>query len=359
MGVGTVPVASGVSPQTVSSLNFQPDVVFLAGTVTNVNAADTTDVRLTWGCATRSPLLNKSVGFHAELGVTTADQGTLYSSTDAFIWLTNTVTGPFVHQVNNFTSTGFDVVTGATSTAVINYLAIKGFSPTHFALRDVSTPTATGDQFTGLGSTGFIPKTVIGGIVNTSGDVTRTGGTATPGADCMGLFAGNRLADELYFNGPGTIFTSSTGTSVTGTSTFFYRLAPGFKLYQTDNTLIGTVSTVSSNTSLTLTANAASTLAAGTSYVYSNQGQYCVSIGDQDGSSANSTVFSRITSSLIHTDSGTGTTYLRGSLSDFDTRKGFNLNFTTVDAAARKGWILAFKNTDNANEARRRTDTFY
>jgi hypothetical protein len=59
-------------------------------------------------------------------------------------------------------------------------------------------------------------------------------------------------------------------------------------------------------------------------------------------------------STLIHTSSGTGATYLRGSLSDFDARNGFNLNFTTVDATARKGWILAFKDTDNANQGRRR-----
>jgi hypothetical protein len=259
-----------------------------------------------------------------------------------------------MHTVGAYTSTGFDVITGSTSTAVINYIAIKGSSPTDFALIDISTPTATGDQFTSLGSTGFVSKTVIGGVVNTSGDATRTGGTATPGADSIGLFGGNRSADSLYFDGTGTIQTNSAGTAVTGTGTFFYRLAPGFKIYQTNNTLIGTVSTVTSSTALTLTANAASTLAAGTSYVYSNQGQYCVSIGDQDGNTGNSTVFSRMASTLIHTSSGTGATYLRGSLSDFDTRNGFNLNFTTVDATARKGWILAFKDTDNANQGRRR-----
>jgi len=360
VGIGTVPVASGVTPRTISSLNFQPDVVLLAGTVTALNTGDSsTNVRLSWGCSTRSPLLNKTVGFFANTTTGTADQATLYSSSDAFIWLTNTTTGPFMHTVGAYTSTGFDVITASTSTSVINYMAIKGKSPTHFALRDISTPTATGDQFTSLGSTGFVSKTVIGGVVNTSGDATRTGGSTTPGADCIGLFAGNRSADSLYFNAAGTIQTNSAGTAVTGTGTFFYRLAPGFKIYQTDNTLIGTVSTVTSTTALTLTANAVSTLAAGTSYVYSNQGQYCVSIGDQDGNTGNSTVFSRMASNLIHTDSGAGTTYLRASLSDFDTRNGFNLNFSTVDATARKGWILAFENTDNANEARRRTDSHY
>ena len=352
VGVGTVPVISGSSPGTVSSLNFQPDLVFLASTITAVNAADTTDLRLSWGCSTRSPLLNRAVGWHSELGVTTNDQGALYSSTNAITHLTNTVTGPFGHDVGNYTSTGFDVNQGATSVTVAYWMAIKGFSPTNFALRELSTATATGDQFTGLGSTGFVPKTVIGGVVTSDLDNGRA--TSAISADCIGLFAGNRSADSIYFNGTGTIQTNSAGTAVTGTGTFFYRLAPGFKLYQTNNTLIGTVSTVTSSTALTLTANAASTLAAGTSFVYSNQGQYCVSIGDSDGSSTNSAVFSRMASNLIHLDTGLGATFIRASLSDFDTRNGFNINFSTTNATARKGWILAFENTDNANEGRRR-----
>ena len=352
VGIGTVPVLSGSAPATVSSLNFQPDLVFLATTITALNAGDTTDVRLSWGCSTRSPLLNRAVGYHSEMGVGTADQGTLFSSTKAIIHLTNTVTGPFGHDVGTYTSTGFDINAGATSNSVCNWMAIKGFSPTHFALRSISTPTATGDLFTGLGSTGFAPKTVIGGVVNSDVDDIRA--TSTPAADCIGLFAGNRTADSLYFNGTGTIQTNSAGTAVTGTGTFFYRLAPGFKIYQTNNTLIGTVSTVTSSTALTLTANAASTLAAGTSYVYSNQGQYCVTIGDLDGSSANTAVFSRIASNLIHLDSGAGATFVRGALSDFDTRNGYNINFSTVNATARLGWVLAFENTDDANEGRRR-----
>ena len=50
---------------------------------------------------------------------------------------------------------------------------------------------------------------------------------------------------------------------------------------------------------------------------------------------------------------------VEASLVDFDTRPGFTLNYTQSNATARKGWILAFENTDNANEARRRTDRHY
>lgn len=362
VGVGTVAVSSTVTPTTVSSLNFQPDAVLLTSSFSASNGGDNVTSRLGWGCATRSPLVNKTVGFFSTMNsVTTSDMATIYSSTSALGWMTNTTTGPFFHQINNFTSTGFDVATVSTTNgALIYYIAIKGASPNHFALYDISTATGTGDQFTGLGSTGFVPKTVIGGLVNGMSDASRTGMTTSPSSECMALFAGNRTADTLYFNGTGTIQTNSAGTAVTGTSTFFYRLAPGFKIYQTDNTLIGTVSTVSSNTALTLTANAASTLAAGTAFVYSSQGQYSVSIGDSDGSTANSNIFSRMSSNMLHTSFGSaGSTFLAATLSNFDTRPGFNLNFTTVNAVARKGWILAFKDTDNANEARRRTDKNY
>jgi hypothetical protein len=41
-------------------------------------------------------------------------------------------------------------------------------------------------------------------------------------------------------------------------------------------------------------------------------------------------------------------------MTDFDARYGYNLNFTTASGSSRKGWILAMKNTDDANQGRRR-----
>ena len=60
---------------------------------------------------------------------------------------------------------------------------------------------------------------------------------------------------------------------------------------------------------------------------------------------------------IFHADSTIN--LVEASLVDFDTRPGFTLNYTLANATARKGWILAFENTDNANEARRRTDSHY
>ena len=108
---------------------------------------------------------------------------------------------------------------------------------------------------------------------------------------------------------------------------------------------------------MTLTANAANTNAAGTSFVYSNPGQYCISYGDEDGANNTSVVFSKMSSTIINmarSSSDTPSNIDIASLTDFDGRNGFNLNFTTASGNSKKGFILSMKDTDNANQGRRR-----
>ncbi len=363
VGIGTVPMAgtSGGSV-TYSALNFQPDVVIGASVITALNTGLTDDCRISFGAATRSPLLQKSVYWHYENAVGAVDCMSVYSPSDLVTYSTSTGVGPYHHNISNITTGGFTLTSDAAASGSNNnfiFLAIKGASPTHFALRDLSTSTSTGNVFTGLGSTGFVPKTLIGGAVNATADDTRT--TASPGADSIQFFGGNRSNDSLYFDGVGTISASTASATVTGTGTSFYRYAPGFKLYTTDNSLIGTISTVGSQTSITLTANSAINVSAGSGFVYSNQGQYCISFGDEDAAGT-SVVFSQMSGKLLalaRSSADTPSDLVEASLVDFDTRPGFTINYTTADASARKGWILAFENTDNANEARRRSDRHF
>ena len=358
VGIGThlMPGTAGGS-NSFTALTFQPDIIIGATPISALNAGLTDDFRFCFGAASRSPALQFGTYMHGE-GGGAVDLGTVASNTDIFTYATSNGVGPYTMTISNITTGGFTITSSdaaAGSNNFMMFMALKA-DPTDFALRGFSSPTGTGNSFTGLGSTGFVPKTIIGSAVNATAFGTRV--TTSPGADSMQLFGGNRSADSLYWNGPGTIQTNSAGTAVTGSSTFFHRLAPGDKLYRTDNTLIGTISTITSNTALTLTANAANTNAAGTSFVYSNPGQYCISFGDQDAA-ATSVVFSRMSSDLIdlaRSSGGTPSSLDVALLTDFDTRPGFNLNFTTASGSSRKGWILAFKNTDNANEARRRQE---
>lgn len=363
VGIGTVPMA-GTAGGTVtySALNFQPDVVIGASVISALNAGLTDDCRISFGAATRSPLLQKSVYWHYENAAGAVDCMSVNAPSALVTYSTSTGVGPYTHTISGITTGGFTLTSSDAASGSNNnfiFLAIKGASPTHFALRDLSTSTSTGNVFTGLGSTGFVPKTLIGGAVNATADNTRT--TASPGADSIQFFGGNRSNDSLYFDGVGTISASTASATVTGTGTSFYRYAPGFKLYNTSNSLIGTISTVGSQTSITLTANSAINVSAGSNFVYSNQGQYCISFGDEDAAGT-SVVFSQMSSKLLALARSSGDTpsdIVEASLVDFDTRPGFTINYTTADASARKGWILAFENTDNANEARRRSDRHF
>ena len=364
VGIGTVPMATTAGGTvTYSALNFRPDVIIGASVISPLNTGFDDDCRISFGAATRSPLAQKSVYWHYENSAGSVDCMSVYDPSDLVTYSTSTGVGPYNHTISGITTGGFTLTSSDAAGGSNNnfiFLAIKGASPEHFALTNLNTSTATGEVFTSLGSTGFIPKTLIGAAVNATADNTRT--NTSPGADSIQFFGGNRSNDSLYFNGVGTISASTGSPTVAGTGTSFYRYAPGFKLYNHTNSLIGTISTVGSQTSITLTANAAINASAGSTFVYSDQGQHCISFGDEDGNNSNSFVFSQMSSKLIALARSSGDTpsdIVEASLVDFDTRPGFTLNYTLANASARKGWILAFENTDNANQARRRTDSHY
>lgn len=357
VGIGThlMPGTAGGS-NSFTGLGFQPDVMIAATPISAINAALTDDFRFCFGAVQRTPFIQYGTYMHGEAGAA-VDLGTVASNTAIFTYSTSNGVGPYTMTIDSLDASGFSMTSSdsaAGSNNFMMFMALKSSTPTDFALMPFSSPTGTGNSFTGTGSTGFVPRCIIGSAVNATTFGTRD--TASPGADSIQLFGGSRSADSLYWPGQGTIQTNSAGTAVTGSSTFFHRLAPGDKLYRTDNTLIGTISAITTNTALTLTANAANTNAAGTAFVYSNPGQYCISFGDQDAA-ATSVVFSRMSSKYIdmaRSSANTPSSIDVASLTDFDSRNGYNLNYTTASGSSRKGWILAVKNTDDANQGRRR-----
>jgi hypothetical protein len=357
VGIGThlMPGTAGGN-NSYTALTFQPDIIIGATSISAINAGFTDDFRFCFGAAQRTPAAQYGIYMHGEGAAATMDLGTVTSNTDIFTYATANNNGPYTMTLSNITTGGFTITSsdsGAGSNNFMMFMALKSSTPTDFSLNAFSSPTGTGNSFTGTGAT-FRPKCIIGAATNCTAFGTRQ--TTSPGADSIQLFGGNRSADSLYWNGFGTITTNTAGTAVTGSSTFFHRLAPGDKLYRTDNTLIGTISAITTNTALTLTANAANTNAAGTSFVYSNPGQYCISYGDEDAAT-DSVVFSRMSSKIIdmaRSSANTPSSVDVASLTDFDARNGFNLNFTTASGNSKKGFILSMKNTDDANQGRRR-----
>lgn len=359
VGVGTHGMPATISSNSYTGLSFTPDCILGVSSISPTSDAGITDdARLGFGAAVRGQGLKQNcVYFHYE---TTASPSTMdlstISNSSTFISYGTSAANIFNFTISSFDANGFTIASDATAAGTNNglsFLAIKSKSVTDFALVPYTTNTTTGDVFTGLGISGFVPKTVLGGIVNNTADATAQ--NTSPAADSIQFFGGSRTADSLFFNGQGTITTSTANNLVAGTGTSLHRLAPGDRIYDFTNVLVGIVSSVGTATSATLTSNSAVTLST-SNWVYSNPGQYCLMFGDQDGS-VGSVVFSGIASSLITTARSTGgaPVFLEQSrLTNFDTRQGFNINTTASSGTARRGFILAFKDNESTSANRRR-----
>jgi len=325
-----------------SQLNFQPDIIFISSSNTTLNQSVTGDSNFSFGVATRSPLQQSCLGWWYQNSVGTTNQVIRESNTSITNFPANagSVVTAAIGSIgaNGWTMTN----TGTFGTNIVyNFFAIAGISPSDFALLNVDTPTGTGSNFSGLGSSGFIPETVIGmtSYVQTR-DATQS--SSATGADGFGLCAGVATSHTKLYNGNGTITYNAVGSAVTGTGTTFFKFFSGTRLYTTDGSLIGTVSTATGNTALTLTANALLT-GTGQSYVYSDFRQGTLSIGDNDNT-AGATVYSQISSRLYTVAEGTPSVVVQGSLVTPDTRNGLQISYSTVDVNPTFGWLAAFKN---------------
>jgi hypothetical protein len=121
------------------------------------------------------------------------------------------------------------------------------------------------------------------------------------------------------------------------------------------------VSSIASNTSLTLTALAAISPTNGSSYYYSKNTQFNLSYGDNDGNgSATSGVFTKLNAtSAICAETSPVSANMIGKINDFTTRNEFKIQYTTLNSTAasgtagRAGWYLAIK----SENSRRRITT--
>ena len=361
VGVGTHGMPATISSNSYTGLTFTPDCILGASSISPTSDAgfNNDDARLGFGAAVRGQGLRQNcVYFHYETtsSPSSMDLSTI-SNNSAFISYGTSSSNVFNFTISSFNANGFTIASDASAAGTNNglsFLAIKSKNVTDFALLPYTSNTTTGDVFSGLGISGFVPKTLIGGIVNNTANATAQ--NTSPGADSIQFFGGSRTADSLFFNGQGTITSSTANNVVTGTGTSLHRLAPGDKIYSFENALVGIVSSVATATSATLTSNSAVTLSA-SNWVYSNPGQYCIMFGDQPGA-GDSVVFSGIASSLITTARSTGgnPVFLEQSrLTDFDTRQGFNINTTASSGTARRGFVLAFENNESTSANRRRS----
>ena len=347
VGCGMLTIGTAAaSTASVSTLNFAPDCVIAAFNATILNSFVANELRICFGAAVRLPTsTQKSIGFRVDSGTTRADY--TYSDNNSIGGLFNTTTAWVDFNLTTWGAAGFTITTNNTITTAYSnlmWMALKGQSGNDFMLLDLASATATGNQYNYFGTTGSRIQAVIGGIVGTP--TANTISNTTPACESFNLFASQRATPPLT-TGVGTA-TSGTGTTaMTGSGTTFRDLRQGDIVYTIAGTTIGTVSSVASNTSLTLAANGAVAIT-NAQFTFSKPNQYCFTYGMFDSGTAASQVFSRVSSTAIVVSRTTGVDQIVGSISDYDTRPGFNVNYTTASTAVSRGWVLGFKDTERS-----------
>lgn len=324
---------------------FQPDAILYS----HIRPNQTLDSQIHFGTALRN----------ASTGATTV------SSQLGGIWRSTNNSDP--QEVRTRISNTGSLTLASTATVLFQYMFPSGFAVTQssantghsiiflamkagfglstnpaFAANTFQSATGTGTSFY---SVGFKPAHILGNFSHIQ-TLNSTPTTAGAGCETLSFFTANGF-QEQNVTGIGT-FTSSTGSAtVTGVGTsFLQQLCPLDVIYNLDYQTVGTVSAIASNTSLTLTANAAIT-ATGSSFVFEKPQQYSLTIGNENTQGGGSNIIRRVSDSAITSYLVTGPALQAvGNILNFDGSNGFSVNYTTLAAGARFGWYLAIRDED-------------
>jgi len=346
-----------------TGLTFRPDMIL--GTYTQNPAALTgvssvTDAQISFGAALRSPGAGTTSATESCIAYRNANAvgSVAVSSTVSDSAFGRGLRNANEMRVTNWGGTGFSVFSfGAASggSYPIHFMAFYEYNPEQYDIEPLIYRSAIGTSFY---SVGFIPQLIIGAASNTDAafdtiDTTRE-------SDSINVFTGYGLGRKNN-TGFGTITSSTGSTTISGTGTSFRgTVAKGDIIYNSSLTSLGTVAFVVSNTSLQLTANASATVSSGT-WMYEQSSQYSLSIISEDtitpAAGCNHTIISSNMIRSYNGDAGNNTAVvsMSGNLTNFDSRPGFGISYhtATYGPIARKGFFVAFDDTDN--RARRGT----
>jgi hypothetical protein len=351
----------------VSDFNFQPDaaIVTFTGDLATIDTSTASSAQLSWGAAQRLPSIQQyyaiwneytasgSVDVRAGIG----SEMVAKRSSASGVALPPTVSGGSGGSIFSFDANGFTMRTTlgtqAAGTYNFGYLLLKDFT-SRIRVGNFRSPSGTGRTFIDVG---FVPQFVMGASVGSTLFQVQYD-TQLEASGLNFWFANGPASNNRYFKGNGTMTCATTGTAVTGTgSSFFDQISHGDILYGPNYETIGTVSSVGSSTSVTLTANASVSLAAGNDYFINNSGQYSIVFGDEQGN-GDSTAYSGImTSAPVYSTSSAGSpsNYMQAATLTFDSRPGFTANYNTVNGSGRLNWYIAFE--AEPREARRQSGT--
>lgn len=340
------------STASATGLSYSPDAVFIMGAGFGFSAADA-DARISFGCATKFGGIKNSaalyrmrsnaVGFAGV--VTSVEQ--YFSDNRSYIMYGGNLGANTLQtaDVTAFNSDGFTMTSKtafSTVTPGILYLAIKGPTADAFQLQNFSSSTSTG--ISAIATTTWVPSLIVGAL----GSAT-TVNSLVSSNDSTGFttFAIKSLSSKNNY-GTGTISVSSGATSVTGSGTGFSRFNVGDVILSSTNNQVGVVSEVVNNTSLFVKQNSSITLSSD-NFSFRPYQQFSVTIGSSHLSSPTKIASSVSESAIKIVKYGVTagiSTVVKGEVNNFDSYPGLKINYSTVDATARRGWFLAIKDTE-------------
>jgi hypothetical protein len=363
VGVNSITLLNSLSSVSFSTLTFQPDcVLFLYGQ----QASSANGFQVNYGVALRDgSLTQRSSGLCSAYNATTIDHRSGVNNNAIAVGRRGTSDN--VNALTAFSSSGFTITVQTSAPGggyPIYFLALKS-KISDYAIGTISTPINATLQTQTI-SLPFVPQCVLGSMTNVPSNAinVRQGGTAAAtdyDADSISFFTA-KGEDITSVRGTGTLSYNPSSANITGTSTLFtQQISIGDKLYDPLYTLIGTVSSISSDSSLTLTSNAAIAPTNGNSFYYKKLSQYNVAYGNDDGvANGANTLFNKINSgNAICADTAPSSANMIGKINDFTTRNEFKIQYTTLNATAATGsigllgWYLAIK----SENSRRRITT--
>jgi hypothetical protein len=351
--VGLLNVGTTInSTASATGLSYSPDLVFTMGAGFGFSNADA-DARLSFGCSTKYGGIKNSASFYrmrsnasGVAGIVTSVEQYI-SDNRCFIMYggnlgVNTLQ---TADITSFNSDGFTMTSKtafSTLTTGVMYLAIKGPVEDVFQLQNFSSSTSTG--ISAIATTTWIPSLIIGSIGCSTSVNSLVSSNDSTG---MTNFVAKSLSSKNNY-GTGTISVSSGSTSVTGSGTGFSRFNVGDFILSSTNNQAGVISEVVNSTSLYLKENSPITLSSD-NFSFRPYEQFSVTIGSSHLSGPTKIASSISTSSIKVIKFGIAagiSTVIKGEINNFDSYPGFKINYSTVDASARKGWFLAIKDTE-------------
>jgi hypothetical protein len=331
------------------STTFVPDAVLLQ----HQRNPTTTDGNIHFGCAIRAPGVGETtVGSQVgstwrnlhNSGVTActarvSNTGTINLATNSSV------------RVAYLSSSGIAFTNSAAQAQnSIIYMALKaGFGTNNFSAGTFQSATAIGTSFYDVG---FKPLHIIGGFTNAPSLNTNAADPST-NSECFSYFTANGY-QESNITGIGTFTSSTSSTTITGVGTsFLNQLGALDTIYNENYQLVGIVSSITSNTSLLISTNAAIT-ATGSSFVFEKPQQYSYSYGNQTSQGSGNINLRGYVSdnAFINFTATTPTLQTVGFMQNFDGSNGFTANYTTLGVTARFGWYLAIKDENFYNRRR-------